>query len=47
MFHEVLMFLASVETLKDSKEIHLFAMLLSKWAVHDSTDLLSRIMMRR
>ncbi len=47
MFHEILMFLASVETLKDSKETRLFAMLLSKWAVRDSTDSLSRIMMRR
>jgi len=41
------MFLASVETLKDSKETRLFAMLLSKLAVRDSTDSLSRIMMRR
>jgi len=41
------MFLASVETSKDSKEARLFAVLLSKRAVHDLTDSLSRIMMRR
>ncbi len=41
------MFLASVETSKDSKETRLFAVLLSKRAVHDLTDSLSRIMMRR
>ncbi len=41
------MFLASVETSKDSKETRLFAVLLSKRAVRDSIDSLSRIMMRR
>ncbi len=41
MFYEILMFLASVETSKNSKEIHLFAMLLSNWAVHCLTDSIS------
>ena len=45
MFHEISTFLASVETLKDSKETRLFAVLLSKQAVHRSTDLISRDMM--
>ncbi len=47
MFHEILTFLASVETSKDSKEIYLFIMFLSKWAVCDSTDSLSHIIIRR
>ncbi len=46
MFYEISTFLASVETSKDSKETHLFAVLLSKRAVRDSTDSKSRAMMR-
>jgi hypothetical protein len=47
MFHEISTFLASVEVLKDSKETRLFAVLLSRQVVHDSTDSWLRIMMRR
>jgi len=45
MFHEISTFLTSVETLKNSKETCLFAVLLSKRAVHRSTDSISRDMM--
>ncbi len=47
MFHEISMFLASVEALKDSKETRLFALLLSKRAVHDSTDSESCVIVRK
>jgi len=44
MFYEILTFSTSFETLIDSMKTHLFAMLLSNQADHDSTDLKSYVM---
>ncbi len=46
MFHEISTSLASVEASKDSKETRLFAVLLSKRVVRNSTDSKSHVMMR-
>jgi len=46
MFHEIATFWDSAETLKERRKIRLFAMLLSRRVVQDSTDSKSRVMMR-
>ncbi len=46
MFHEMTAFLASTEALMSRSETLLLTVLLSRWVVQDSTDLISRIMMR-
>jgi len=47
MFHEVSAFLTSTEASKEIRETHLLAMLLSRQAVRDSTDLKSRVIVRK
>ncbi len=46
MFHEIMTFWDSAEALKERRKTHLFAMLLSRWIVRDSTDLKSHVMMK-
>ncbi len=46
MFHEIATFWDSAEASKERRKIHLFAMLLSRWIIQDSTDLKSCIMMK-
>ncbi len=38
MFYEIATFWNFTEALKEIRKTHLLAMLLSRWAVHDSTD---------
>ncbi len=46
MFHEIVTFWDFAEALKEIRKTHLLAMLLSRWAVHDSTDSKSCIIVR-
>ncbi len=46
MFHEVSAFSASTEALMNRSETLLLTVLLSRWVVQDSTDLISCIMMK-
>ncbi len=47
MFHEILTFWDSAKTSKERRKIHLFAMLLSRWVVCDSTDSESCVIVRK
>ncbi len=47
MFHEIMTFWDSAEALKEIMKMHLLAMLLSKWAVYDSTDLKLHVIVRK
>ncbi len=47
MFYEVSAFLMLTEALKEIRETHLLTMFLSKWAVHDSTDSESYVIVRK
>ncbi len=47
MFHEITAFSALIEALMNRSETFLLAVLLSRWAVHDSTDLKLRVIMRK
>jgi len=47
MFHEVVTFWNSAETSKEIMKTCLLAMLLSRWAVRDSTDSKSRVIVRK
>ncbi len=46
MFHEIATFWDLTEALKEIRETRLLAMLLSRWAVHDSTDSESHVIVR-
>ncbi len=46
MFHEIVTFWDLAEALKERRETHLFAMLLSRWVIQSSTDIKLHIMMR-
>ncbi len=46
MFHEIATFWDLAEALKEIRETHLLAVLLSRWAVRDSTDSESRAIVR-
>ena len=46
MFHEIATFWDSAETSKERRKTRLFAMLLSKWVIQNSTDSKSCVMMR-
>ncbi len=47
MSHEIVTFWDSVETSKEIMKTRLLAILLSRWAVYDSTDSKSRIIVRK
>ena len=47
MFHEIATFWNLVEASTEIRNTHLLAMLLSKWAVRDSTDSESRVIVRK
>jgi len=47
MFHEISAFLTLNEALKEIRKTRLLAMLLSRRAVHDSTDSESRVIVRK
>ncbi len=47
MFHEIATFWDFVEASKEIRKTRLLAMLLSRWAVRDSTDSESRVIVRK
>ncbi len=47
IFHAMTAFSASTETLMSKSETLLLIMLLSRWIVQDSTDLISHVMMKK
>ncbi len=47
MFYEVATFWDFTEASKEIRKTHLLAMLLSRWAVHDSTDSESYVIIRK
>ncbi len=47
MFHEIATFWDFAEASKEIRETHLLAVLLSRWAVHDSTDSESCVIVRK
>ena len=47
MFHEIATFWDFAEALKEIRETSLLAVLLSRWAVHDSTGSKSRVIVRK
>ena len=47
MSHEIVTFWDFAEALKEIRKTHLLAMLLSRWAVHNSTDSESCIIVRK
>ena len=47
MFHEIATFWDFAEALKEIRKTRLLAMLLSRWAVHSSTDSESHVIVRK